>query len=317
MFPITCSTGREGKKGGSTMVNKMMCTTMVVLSLAFAIIQIHSIPPSTSEVPTPSGSRRVVYSELRGDRSGAAIHDMLYAHAYAFNMLNNTVYGGACYRKKLMRQDKSMIVHMALLKKIGLLEELPLVDCQKIKTDITIVPPTMYRNDSLFRDSQWMKHIHSIVQEHQQSQPLVRNHKHATAIHIRRGDVGPCFSTRYQPNSHYLDIINKYISPESEITIYSESRSFESIADNFTDCCSLQLDKDLGDTWLGIMNADTVIMSKSSFSYVPALLNPKSGVQIIYTPFWHAKLHNWTTVSDEILNKTELELSRVMHKAGC
>jgi len=65
-----------------------------------------------------------------------------------------------------------------------------------------------------------------------------------------------------------------------------------------------------------MMTADFLVMSKSSFSFIPAMLNRHG--KVIHTPFWHRPVGGWITVSQDILNQTRLELSRLqrLYKKG-
>ena len=44
---------------------------------------------------------------------------------------------------------------------------------------------------------------------------------------------------------------------------------------------------------------NVLILSKSSFSLVPALFNPNT---VVYTPFWHQPLANWTVVPQSLVD---------------
>lgn len=276
----------------------------------------HMLPSEVVVVKT-----RVLYTQCRGDRSGSVIHDMLYAHAYIFALNDtdrhtNTIYGGAC-------SDRVNSKTQILLEKIGLSEELPLVS--KIASscnESNIMQASLYRNDKVFHNPRWFSSIHSTVQGNIQVREKI--HEHVTAVHMRRGDVKPCIKGggfyRYCPNQHYLEIMAKYVPKESHshIQIYSETESYENFTD-FAECCSMELDKDLGETWLGMMMADLLILSRSSFSYVPALLNVNPNVQVIYTPFWHTSpnITNWITVDSGILNNTEAASIRLREEYKC
>ena len=273
----------------------------------------HILPTSAEVVKT-----RVLYTQSRGDRSGSVVHDMLYAHAYIFALNDtdrhtNTIYGGACFPP--FRINSKTRKNRKLLKQIGLAKELPLVSC---KDESNIMQASLYRNDQVFHNPRWLSSIHSTVQGNIQVREKI--HEHVTAVHMRRGDVRPCTKGaefyRYCPNQHYLEIMAKYVPKESHIQIYSETESYETFTD-FAECCSMELDKDLGETWLEMMTADLLILSRSSFSYVPALLNVNPNVQVIYTPFWHAMLPNWTTVDSGILNNTEVESIRLRKEYKC
>ena len=77
--------------------------------------------------------RVILYSELRGDRSGSAIQDMLTAHAFAF--MHNATYGGACPQKGHPHLKR----HMNLLHGIGLDKVLPIA-CPPHMTSVTDMP---------------------------------------------------------------------------------------------------------------------------------------------------------------------------------
>jgi len=85
---------------------------------------------------------------------------------------------------------------------------------------------------------------------------------------------------RYLPNSHYLKLIDRSIAKSKEegddnphVIVYSESRSHESL-DVFRDRgYELRLDGPLEEVWMGMaLESDVAILSKSSFSIVPAML---------------------------------------------
>jgi hypothetical protein len=134
------------------------------------------------------------------------------------------------------------------------------------------------------------------------------------AVHIRRGDITPCRPRtrgypRYLPNQHYLKLIDRYTSTStstaqtkaSQVVIYSESESFESF-DVFRERgYQVVLDGSIGDVWKGIIGSDVVILSRSSFSLVPAIM---AKGKVCYTPFWHVPLPHWDVVDEAFLNET-------------
>jgi hypothetical protein len=264
-----------------------------------------------SPIPMTEDVQEKMYSRVRNDGAGAVIQDMLYAHAFAF--LHGRPYGGACG----LDRPHMFQSHVSILTQIGLLDELPMFD--KCKDEWEVTPDDVYRKgvehkDEMLFSETWLHYIRSRItvdlSQTDQSQP-------ETAVHIRRGDVGPCTThgMRYLPNSHYQSILDNYIPASSHVTLYSQRNSFEPIAASFGQRCTLQLDVDLGQTWLGIMSADFVVMSKSSFSFVPTLLNAKATV--IYTPFWDEKFHNWTQVNADIMNRTEEDGNVLRARANC
>ena len=131
---------------------------------------------------------------------------------------------------------------------------------------------------------------------------------HTIAVHIRRGDITPCRPRtrgfpRYLPNEHYLKLIDRYNNNNnSRVVIFSESENaFESF-DEFTQKgYQVVLDGDISEVWKGIISANVVILSRSSFSLVPAVLTRG---KVVYTPFWHQPLPHWDVVDEEFVNAT-------------
>jgi hypothetical protein len=120
-------------------------------------------------------------------------------------------------------------------------------------------------------------------------------------LHIRRGDVSfHTHSHRYIPNSYFLNLVRNFIeiSPSSDITIFSESNSSEPFDDFINLGCKVLLDTDLADIWKEMITCDVLFMSKSSFSYVPALYNKNF---VVYYPAWYDKLNHWTSSEDPAL----------------
>lgn len=132
-------------------------------------------------------------------------------------------------------------------------------------------------------------------------------------IHIRRGDILPGFcrgAERYLYNKYYIDLINliKTMNNNCVINIYSEKKSYESFEDFKLLNCNLYLDTKIDIVFSELINSDIFIMSRSSFSYVPAIYNKNI---LIYHPFWHGKFENWLDVTDE---NFEEQLKNSLHK---
>jgi hypothetical protein len=117
----------------------------------------------------------------------------------------------------------------------------------------------------------------------------------AVAIHIRRGDVTAQHAARFTPNDHILRVIDQICTVvikknlRSEIHVYSEG-IIESFRDFEQMGCVLHLDEDVFATFHNLLEADILVMAKSSFSYAAALLS--AGVKV-YEPFWHQPLEDW------------------------
>ena len=92
--------------------------------------------------------------------------------------------------------------------------------------------------------------------------------------------------------------------PEARVRIYSDEIRKTSLNDryngwNIDDTLDdflalgykLRLNLDVLETWREMVTADVLIMSRSEFSFVPALLS--WGV-VVYYPMWHSALPHWS-----------------------
>ena len=124
-----------------------------------------------------------------------------------------------------------------------------------------------------------------------------RRDRPRAVVHVRRGDISrPEHSHRYLENSHFANLIEKIqrALPGVEVVVHSESESPESFDEFEALGCVVKLDAPLEDAWQDMATADVLVISKSSFSYVPALFNPNV---VLYTPFWHGKIAEWVDVT--------------------
>ena len=254
------------------------------------------------------------YSTARTDRSGMVLLDMLRAHAFAF--LHHKRYAGACVTKEVL--TKRLKQHTELVKELGLDHVLHFLSCPEEESHLMDQNQT-YRQGGAVKwlTTDWLSYIRS------QINIKYVNRKNGSifeiAVHVRRGDVTPCkYKDRYLPNSHYLALIDKYIartphSKEPHVTIYSESKSFEPWSEMQARNFSFSVDTALSEAWKGMISGDVLIMSKSSFSYVPPILNPHG--TIVYTKFTHKPLSTWEIVDDaSLLNMTEVNLEGLLHR---
>ena len=81
------------------------------------------------------------------------------------------------------------------------------------------------------------------------------------------------------------------------------SADFEAYAERgFT----LHLNTDVREAWGGFLAARCLIVAKSSFSYVPAVL--RTG-PVVYEPFWHLPATDaWFFLGDVVANRTRVLL---------
>jgi hypothetical protein len=124
------------------------------------------------------------------------------------------------------------------------------------------------------------------------------NNKINVAVQIRREnshDNGSSGERTTTPNNYYLNIMNnireqnKNNNKELLFHIYSQGdiNQFKELENNDV---TFYLNYDVIETFIGMVSADKLIISPSSFSYVAALL---SDGEIYYKKFWHNPKKNW------------------------
>jgi hypothetical protein len=102
------------------------------------------------------------------------------------------------------------------------------------------------------------------------------------------------------------------MKPNAKVVIYSQKMSAESFDEFREKGYELHLDEPLDDVWTAVMTADVFIMSRSSFSYTPAVVTKAT---VVYTPFWHKPLRGWEVVSKEIIEQSASAMQHL--KASC
>jgi hypothetical protein len=120
------------------------------------------------------------------------------------------------------------------------------------------------------------------------------------AVHIRRPnthDMGLAGERANTLNSVYINTMKKIQQTykgdkKIQFHIYSQSAfdGYEEFSDFNT---QFHIDTSLEHTLLGLMYADTLVLSRSSLSYVSAFITKG---EVYYIPFWHPPLKHWHTI---------------------
>lgn len=249
---------------------------------------------------------------------GSVILDMLLGHAYAFHQ--GGIYGGSCGEGN----DVGREPENSLIRAIGLQDFLQF-ECPRdfeTKDRKKVVAGKSYIQDGTRAFTpEYMDRLKSVIrypkkQESQKKTNLI-------VVHIRRGKkITPCRKKLYKdfepylPNKHYQLLINKYLKDgyENKVIIYSQSSSYEKFDEFREKGYELHIDEDIADVWKSVLISDVFIMSRSSFSFVPAMVASAS-TKVVYTPFWEQPIRGWDIVRKDILAQSDVEFKRL--KSTC
>ena len=235
-----------------------------------------------------------IYSKSRIDRSGNQIFDDLMVYSYAFHKKINFVgsvgkarfdsHYRCCDLLNIPRPSKKLNHKLAV--------------CLSPHRYRQRYGGKIYRNVKDIFTSQFLEHIRSCM-------VYKKNTCFTVNVHIRRGDISlerahisNHVKNSYLANVYFVDLVRKIkkIRPDSVFNIYSERQSSENFKE-FEDLgCRLWLDTDVVEVWKSLINSDVLVMSKSMFSYVPALYC--KGI-VLYKPMWHAPIKEWMNVDSE------------------
>lgn len=304
---------------------------------------------TTTSPPASQGQRPVVYYEkAQTDRTGQQIVQMLRLHAYTFTHqpgikplphLNpdrpaifggacrdlidwesecKRVHGGTCNLEKYMEvQQERFETKKEMIGALGLTQELHFA-CPTQEDldsgDAEILDRTEFGIYEMTSD--WLDYIrqHSAYgsQSTQQSEEPLK-----VAVHLRRGDYNPCnIPDKYLPNLYYTDLLDMVMdtycnaTKGCNVTIFSEDDKvpFESFS-VFHNYGPIDTQSSLPAIWDALINADIAVLSRSAFSFVPAIFNGKG---IILNPvkghFPSLNQANWISVGEDNIGSTSTEV---------
>ena len=281
---------------------------------------------------TTKNNKTVLYTIAQTDRAGSQIMGMLMAHARSAE--RDGIYGGACVDEAINIEsnnnnsnevdsnfrrnfDKRMVQKLKLLSVLGLEHELRFA-CSTQKQletgEAEYLWKRYWRHEDF--DHGWLKDLRSkstfVYDERPPGAPL------QVAVHVRRGDYQPCHSSRhrhkYLPNAYYLAVLDKYlprscrtrIANRCNVTIYTNhnpSQSFENFEEFQKRNMTVDATTHEADVWRAFINADVLVLSKSTFSYVPAALNRNKVIAPRYESL--PNFANTTVASYKIMKAAE------------
>ena len=130
------------------------------------------------------------------------------------------------------------------------------------------------------------------------SRDFFKNQKINVAVHIRRENAHDNGRSGFRvttPNSYYLNVMNMIRKKYRNVFfhIYSQGVLSQFSELEQTDV-AFHLNEDIITTFIGMVAAECLVLSPSSFSYIAALL---SDGEIYYKPFSHKPLKNWVVIA--------------------
>jgi hypothetical protein len=251
-------------------------------------------------------TRHVIFNNYYRGKSGKVVEEMLMAHAYAFNQ--NVTYGGCCASSTI-----KVGAHEELLEAIGLKDVLQFHCPHDLETDFSVrksvIPRDHYTSDDTrVWTPEYVDYVRSLL-----SYPRIQHKGYTIVVHMLRGETSPCREKhegyyRYLPNLHYQNLIDQYMRPGARVVIYTSTKSFEDLNEFRKRGYQVNVDASLMDSWKDFVVADVLIMSRSDFSMVPAMLAKGT---VVYTPFWHHSLRLWKRVNKELMKECDEEIERL------
>jgi hypothetical protein len=240
-------------------------------------------------------------------KSGKVVEEMLMAHAYIFHQ--NATYGGCCGSLSI-----KMTAHEDLLDALGLKGALRFncprdFQAENSRVRRSVIPRDHYMaEDTRIWTPEYVDYLRSLV-----TYPNKKRSMYTIIVHMLRGNSSPCKEKSrgfhsYLPNLHYQNLIDKYMKPGARVIIYTSAKSFEDLNEFRIRGYEVNVDTSLKETWKEFVTADVMIMSRSDFSMVPAMVAQGT---VVYTPFWHHSLRRWKRVSKTIMTQTDEETIRL------
>ena len=239
------------------------------------------------------------YSQGREDQSGARIHDEIMAASFCY--ANKIMYCGPVYNlisecdettplRELLGLPSACLGGRGAILPSDLYRERQTSGWYDIHREKFIRWLGINLNshpDTIF-SHEFITHIQKKVNLN------ITPIKNKVVFHLRRGDVSSTsFPNRYTSIDYYLELIAELsiIDPSLKFIIHSQTKGLTSLEIRaLSHVSDLILDAKLNSAWEDMINAEILVIAKSSFSYVPALY---SKATIVYQPFWHEKKSEW------------------------
>jgi hypothetical protein len=323
-------------------------STHDVSAVEMSIAKKSPTTPGTTSATTSS----FYFHPARPDRSGAVLEDMLLAHAHSFYN-NLSYGGACATVVPMPHQASHNELIRLLGLQHQLKFACPAAVDNSSNTTSPLLLMDHHKSDSspihrrfntrIFRH-EWLALMRGEHLRYRNLPPpstTTTTTPKTAVIHIRRGDVSLCdpnTADRYLPNQHYVSLIESLTKGSNDdinggvvplaIEIYSEQRSepegwedlLQQLASSSSSSSvaaphrlSLHLNATASLVWSRLIQADVLVLSKSSFSFVPAIFATATS-RVVYTPFWLDSLPHWTIVDENLMQTTRRANIRLRHE---
>lgn len=216
---------------------------------------------------------------------------------YIYCKLNNINFLYKPFSKVEHNYDNDIHYIDKIEKLINLKNNITNIDNNNCVSEISYSSISNYLESTvdLFCESPHMQFIKDCFWQNK-DRNFFNNDKFNVSIQIRREnahDNGQAGERATTPNQYFINVMNlireKYKDKNILFHIYSQG-NIQNFIDLSNSDVQFHLDENLFDTFTGMVSADVLVTSPSSFSYVAALI---SDGEIYYKRFWHNPRSNW------------------------
>jgi hypothetical protein len=238
---------------------------------------------------------KYITSITRSDGFGAQfqniIYDILFASANSYEYLYTPI-------KTMEHNYNNDDNFLQIIEDImNIKNNYKLHDCNKDECDHIIQREITYefveRDIDKYTNSDAMKRLREVFWQNK-NKIYFNNQKTNVAVHIRRPNPHDNRTDGADTPDEYYKIVMDLVKEHNKekdllFHIYSQGNpeDFKIFENENT---VLHINENLKDTFTGLVASDILVTSRSSLSYVAALLNEN---QVYYLKFWHPPLLNW------------------------
>lgn len=241
--------------------------------------------------------KNVVTNPKRTDGFGAQFQTIIYAIIYAEQEGKTFIYTPFQQMEHNYDNDAQFLQKKEWL--VNLKDSFPLNSNPHLQTISTIDFIRYFEQHlDVCAKSHALKNIKAIFRQNKDRSKYFGEGYHI-AVHVRKHNLHDNrIDGTNTPDSVYLTTIErlrqKYTSHRPFFHLYSQGKEEDFKIYTGSDFV-WHLNESVEDTFIGLVLADALVTSRSSFSYTAALLSEGS---VYYMPFWHPSLPTWISLAN-------------------